>query len=170
MKIGKIYLLTNKINGKQYVGQTISKNSYGHGTAIQHAFNKYGKDSFNVDIIEDCVPYEKLDELEVKYIRDYNTISPNGYNLEFGGNPGKIISEESKKKISKSCKGRIPWNKGKKQADDQKLAHSQKMKGRTPWNKGKKASKEAKEKMSAAAKNRNDLERNEKGQFIKVLG
>lgn len=170
MKTGKIYLLTNKINGKQYIGQTISNNSYGHGTAIRHAFNKYGKDNFNIDIIKDKVPYEKLDELEINFINEYNTLSPNGYNLESGGNPGKILSEESKEKISESCKGRIPWNKGKKQSDEQKLAHSQKMKGRTPWNKGKKASKETKEKMAIAAKNRTDLARNKKGQFIKALG
>lgn len=156
------------INDKQYVGQTIRNKSFGHGVAIRSAYKKYGKTNFKVEIIEDGVPYDKLDDLETKYIVEYNTFCPNGYNMESGGNPGKIISEESRAKISNSCKGRTPWNKGKKQSEEQRLAHSKKMKGRTPWNKGKTGiSEETREKHAIASKNRTDLERNEKGQFVK---
>ena len=51
-------------------------------------------------------------------------------------------SEEKKKKISESCKGRIAWNKGKHgiYSKETLQSNSEKHKGRPAWNKGKKLS------------------------------
>ena len=89
-----IYLITNLVNGKQYVGQSIgiahrwiehknSKENY----PISKAIRKYGKDNFKFEIIENCLPKD-LDEKEKYYIKKYNTITPNGYNITYGGNQG----------------------------------------------------------------------------------
>ena len=92
--MGYIYLITNKINGKQYIGQTIRddintrwkqhKNNKSANMPISHAYNKYGIENFKFQIIcicfdEDCNKFEK------EYIQKFNTISPNGYNLREGG-------------------------------------------------------------------------------------
>ena len=89
-----IYLITNLINGKQYVGQSIgiahrwvqhknSKEDY----PISKAIRKYGKDNFKFEIIENCLPKD-LDKKEKYYIKKYNTVIPNGYNITYGGNQG----------------------------------------------------------------------------------
>lgn len=51
---------------------------------MSRAIRKYGKESFNRTILEEC-PIEQLNEREKYYIAKYNTISPNGYNLTAGG-------------------------------------------------------------------------------------
>jgi len=168
MKSGKIYLVTNMLNNKMYIGQTTSNDGKGHGVAIRHAYKKYGKENFTYEILHDNVSLDLLDDLERKYIAEFNTLSPNGYNLESGGNANKTLSEEQKKKQSEVMKGREPWNKGKTGiyseetkrqiiesrkanpnypnayknrkplTEEQRKNHSEKMKGKTPWNKGKK--------------------------------
>ena len=55
----------------------------------------------------------------------------------FPGRKNTDCSEETKKKISNSLKGRIPPNKGKPQSDEAKRKQSESMKGKTPWNKDK---------------------------------
>ena len=55
-------------------------------------------------MISEC-NFEEADELETYYIKEYNTLSPYGYNLESGGNKNKILSEETKKKMSISRMG-----------------------------------------------------------------
>lgn len=67
---------------------------------------------------------EDINELEIKYISEYKTLYPDGMNLTSGGE-SCIISEESRKKMSKSRLGKEPWNKNTKGL----------MKA---WNKGKK--------------------------------
>lgn len=89
-----IYLITNLINGKQYIGQSVgiqhrwvqhknSKENY----PISKAIRRYGRDNFKFEIIENCLP-EELDEKEIYYIKVYNTIIPNGYNVTYGGGQG----------------------------------------------------------------------------------
>ena len=90
-----INLITNLVNGKQYVGQSIHikhrwiqhKNSYNNNYPISKAIQKYGRDNFKFEIIENCLP-EELDEKEIYYIKFYNTIVPNGYNVTYGGEQG----------------------------------------------------------------------------------
>lgn len=103
-----IYKTTNLINQKIYIGQhTKSKDdSYlGSGLLILRAIKKYGKQNFKKEIIKECFSIQELNELEFFYIKRYNSIFPNGYNLRSGGN-NSLLSEEIKEKISKSRKGK----------------------------------------------------------------
>lgn len=143
-----IYLITNKINGKQYVGQTIQPieerwrqhcKDNSNVSLLKYSIRKHGKDNFSIDILYKAESIEDLNEKEEKFINQFNTLSPNGYNLLPGG-LNKKFSEESKKKMSDSHKGSIPWNKGLTVEDPRILALSiksaQAQMGRVPWNKG----------------------------------
>lgn len=103
--IGRIYAIKNIINDKIYIGQTIrtlGERWAGHRcdfmsgrkkTALYLAFNKYGIENFYIELIEDNIPYLMLDEKEIEYIRKYNSVSPNGYNISFGGQSYKTEEE-----------------------------------------------------------------------------
>lgn len=96
MKFGKIYLITNDVNLKVYVGQTIqtlNKRFNGHccysksdrsiNMYIKRAIHKYGRDKFHIQLIEEC-PVNILDEREKYWINFYNSYNT-GYNLTLGG-------------------------------------------------------------------------------------
>ena len=112
-----IYIRTNVINGKQYVGQTsdIKRRDYKfYNTNIYYANeyltedrNKYGLDNFKTDILEETNTREKAWELEEKYIKEYNTKYPNGYNITDGGSgkKGTIVFDKTRKKLSEKLKG-----------------------------------------------------------------
>lgn len=119
-----IYLVTNKINGKQYVGQTtVGRNKVGHGFAITQAYEVHGKHNFTYEKICDAINNRNtLNYLEKFWISVCNTISPNGYNIEAGGSDkgevaqstrqkmsllfkGKKLKEETKQKISQALRG-----------------------------------------------------------------
>lgn len=173
-----IYLLTSP-SGKHYVGQTRQtlserwKNGTGYKScvALNKAIEKYGWEQFEHEILAVCEDADLADELEKKYIQEYNCIVPNGYNIDFGGNANKFMSEETKRKIgeankgkvfseetrtkmSESMKGRIPWNKGKCNVytDEARKAMSEGMKGRPSPRKGVHLSEETRQKLSEAKK------------------
>lgn len=129
-----IYLITNLLNGKQYVGQhRIPKNGedfnryMGKEIAIVNAIRKYGKENFKKEIIEsieDNDAHHYVSEREIYWIKEKNTMYPNGYNLTPGGEGGctketaaKVIatrkrnhsiwhSEETRKKMSIAAKNK----------------------------------------------------------------
>lgn len=126
MDEGEIYLITNTVDKKQYVGQAVLYYSTGakHGTfdrwkqhiwnsnggrykcrLLERAINKYGKDCFTVEVLIKC-NVSMLNLYESRFIEKLNTLAPNGYNLNTGGGNGRRISEDTKKKISESNKGR----------------------------------------------------------------
>lgn len=113
VRVGRIYSLKNKLNGKRYVGQTIQKISkrinqhMRANTVIGCALRKYGKDNFEIEIIEDNVTLENLDALETYFIVYYDCIAPKGYNLNYGGNGRGIVLEETRKKLSEAGKGHL---------------------------------------------------------------
>lgn len=90
---GIIYKITNKLNGKSYIGQTVQKPilrwrahcSRNTDSAIHLAINKYGKENFTFDVICSANSIEDLNALEIDFIRNLNTFAPNGYNLDEGG-------------------------------------------------------------------------------------
>jgi group I intron endonuclease len=141
---GHIYKVTNVVTGKSYIGQTttsIRRRWQGHcskttNSVLHKAIKKYGKEAFQVEMLDAGVDKWDLDQLEIHYIKTLNTMSPRGYNLKEGGASGKL-SEESLKKMAESLKGKPSWNKGKKT-------------GKPSWNKGKKASEEARKNQSLA--------------------
>lgn len=113
-----IYSITNKIDGKKYIGQSVDIESrfFQHkselrsdihsNSHLQHSWNKYGEENFLFEIITECTIVE-LDDLEKYYIDVNNCMDPEfGYNFESGGNKNKIVSEKTRKKISKSLSGR----------------------------------------------------------------
>jgi len=159
-----IYKIENKINGKVYIGQTIwslKKRIHSHlrrdGCRIIHnALHKYEIDNFDISIIDTAETIEELNELEERYIKEYDSLSPNGYNLMTGGGNSRP-SEETKKKISEA-------NKGRHYSKETKLKMSKTAKGRittkearkklSEANKGKSLSEEHKRKLSIAGMGR----------------
>lgn len=106
-----IYCYTNLINNKKYIGQTnnlkrrikqhkddsfTNYNEARYNQLIHQAIRKYGLDNFKIDILEDSIPIELIDKKEKYYIREYNTMVPNGYNLTEGGMANKTAPVPSK--------------------------------------------------------------------------
>lgn len=115
-----IYLITNTVNGKQYVGQTkqelrlrwnlhCTKRS---GTpAVGRAIKKYGRDAFAIRVLSICHTAEQLDDAERYFIDHYGTLAPGGYNLNTGGNPAAALRGVARdpaigRKISKALTGK----------------------------------------------------------------
>jgi len=127
MSNGTIYAATNKINGKVYVGQTVctlgyrrlkhksdanNRKSLGYDSKFYRAIRKYGVDGFNWKILDENVKINLLDEMEKQKIREFDSLN-SGYNSTSGGQKSRgSMSDEVRKKISKSKKGQAPWNKG----------------------------------------------------------
>ena len=93
---GVIYLITNNLNNKKYVGQTTRGfiNRYNEyksqakscNTYVLKSIQKYGIENFNFKIIDTAQTLHELNYKEIKYISTYNTTNRNlGYNIELGG-------------------------------------------------------------------------------------
>jgi hypothetical protein len=104
---GTIYLVTNKLNGKQYVGQTIvANNSVGHGKLMTRAYRKNGKENFEYMPI--CTQIENrntLNFMEKFWIKVMDSRIPNGYNIEHGGSKVDKIADETRAILSVKSKG-----------------------------------------------------------------
>jgi group I intron endonuclease len=97
--------LKNRIS--QYKSQ-IKQSSQRQYYILNHLRKHFDESEFIV--LHEQKEGEDLDILEKYYIKEYNTIAPNGMNLTDGGGSCKI-SDISKEKMSKSRLGKIPWNK-----------------------------------------------------------
>lgn len=133
---GYIYLWTNKINGKQYVGQVVAErlddreleHIRRNEQIIDKAITKYGEENFERKIIDVAFSNEELNKKEIEWISKYDTFN-NGYNRTTGGdfNPmlGKSHSEETKKKLSEisknKCVGELNGMFGKKHSEETKI-------------------------------------------------
>lgn len=103
-----IYKYTNLINGKVYIGQSISPNKRysrhlseakrGSTQVFHEAIRKYGIANFSYEIIDGANSGSELTYKEIHYIHKFNSISPNGYNLELGKK--KHITSIKKQSIS----------------------------------------------------------------------
>lgn len=94
---GKIYIIKNTVNEKCYIGQTVQKlnkrftqhkrlSEVCSNQLIYKAIKKYGAEKFYIELIEDGISSpDELNKKEVEYIKKYNTLKPNGYNLCPGG-------------------------------------------------------------------------------------
>lgn len=106
-----IYKITNTINNKCYIGQSVDverrmnvhkinllNNKHGN-EHMQNSFNKYGIDNFKFELLIEC-SREKLDELEIKYIKEYNSTNRDlGYNISSGGSNGNNFAGKSKEEM-----------------------------------------------------------------------
>jgi group I intron endonuclease len=139
-----VYLTTNLINGKRYIGDhssDIIDDSYlGSGRPyFQNALNEYGKENFKREILEFFNTKEEAFKAQEKYIINYNTLYPNGYNLSPMGGVGfnGCFSDETRKKMSNSRSGNKNGMYNKRHSEDAKRKQSEARKGKEPWNKGK---------------------------------
>lgn len=160
MKWCNIYIITNNINDKVYIGQTwnhFNKRFSEHKrlnsdcSKLENAFIKYGIDNFSVKLLTISHTQEVANYWEIYFINYYDSIN-NGYNIKFGGSYGKH-SNETKQKISNAkigshgnfsskthsqeSKDKMSLaslgnlsNFGKKMSADQKVKISSSMKGR----------------------------------------
>ena len=151
--IGEIYKITNMVNNTVYIGQTrshrLNKNKYrpfGYmGRFRDHihecksnkknvcrylnsAINKYGVENFKCEKLIECA-IDKLDENEIKYIKEFNSLFPNGYNLTAGGKTCKysrlsaddvfvppVVNKIPKENVKRSEYTKMMISKGLKEA------------------------------------------------------
>lgn len=111
-----VYKITNTLNGKAYIGQTINPiedrfrvhcapYSEGKCPALWSAIQAYGKDNFTIETLwsDPSCSREALDSKEIEMIALHGTIAPNGYNIMEGGH-GARHHDESRRKISEAKK------------------------------------------------------------------
>lgn len=117
------YVTTNALNNKKYIGMHSAinvNNSYlGSGVLLKRAIKKYGKEIFKKEVLCVCESKEIAHENEKKYIEQYNSIQPNGYNIHPNGGLGlnDYHTEESLEKMSINRSGKPAWNKGIKHTE-----------------------------------------------------
>jgi hypothetical protein len=131
----QIYKITNLITGLSYIGKDQSDNDryMGSGMLLWNSYRKrFDRDDLDLNkkshhkwvyeqnqihkyyektILHQCEDKDELCELEKHYIKEYNTIRPNGYNIAEGGEGGCLITgytdeekEQWRKKISEATK------------------------------------------------------------------
>lgn len=188
-KYSGIYKITNKLNGKIYVGESVNiylrwnehrcrlRNNYNDSEHLQNAWNKYGEENFEFEVIEKC----KIEELKKREHYWVNLLKSNdrkkGYNIKLTNDEDKyLISDETRLKISIANKGRIHSLERNKKISlskinikrdsltKNKISKTLKEKYKNnniinPMN-GKNQSKETKQKISEKAKNRIRKSRN----------
>lgn len=149
-----IYVITNTINGKQYVGYTSrkvndrwiehvddSKHEYNtmYDSPLQADIRKYGKNCFIHQVLATTEDKELAMQLEDEATTILNTHVPNGYNRIVGYH--REHTEETKKKISEKAKGRTLSEETKRKMSESKS-------GENHPNYGKHLSEETKKKIS----------------------
>lgn len=115
------YITTNILNGKQYVGMhssdNVDDNYLGSGNELKRALIKYGRENFKRTVLCICSSINEAFKNETKYIKQYNTLHPNGYNLSPAGGllmPGcftdkmrEMLIERNKKPISEETRNKM---------------------------------------------------------------
>lgn len=130
---GIIYMTINLINSKIYIGQTVvntyNDDYFGSGLYLGNAIKKYGKESFSRRTMCWCESQKELNRLEPYYIKFLDATNHNvGYNIakhasHFNSYSGRTeqkisksrmgmkVSEETKRKISRSLKNSAKFQK-----------------------------------------------------------
>lgn len=99
---GTIYLITNTLTNKQYVGLTIQSierrwqyhleqanaSKIKNENSLHASIRKYGADKFTITQIDSGVANRDLEAKEIEWIKKLNTLIPNGYNISTGGTSG----------------------------------------------------------------------------------
>lgn len=148
---GFIYLTTNNVNGKIYIGQhEFVKSARVNATYIgsggkhfKHAVEKYGRENFSRKILKVCYSIEEMNEMEEYYIKKYDATNPDvGYNLLPGApyllNPSKLESVKKAKSERFSGEGNPMYGKrGEDNPNFGKKRTCKKTQGENHWNYGK---------------------------------
>lgn len=129
-----IYFITNTINNRCYIGSShnLSKRKYEHfrtlskGTHsnnhLQHAYDKYGKDAFTFEVIEE-IPSQHLVKVENEYLKLVKRLPTWYYNTSLYAQvamKGRKHSTASKQKMSLAKMGRMGVFKGKNHTEEAK--------------------------------------------------
>lgn len=153
-----IYKITNILNNKAYIGQTMRNlktrraehlrtalNSpwIKHPTPLHKDIKEFGSASFEWEILEVCTSCDHMNERERFYIKLLNTMTPNGYNQTIGGAVDESMSEGVRNKIADAM---IKQH----QNPEYRARVYPKLKGKIPPNKGIPMSEEQKAKVGAA--------------------
>ena len=123
---GYVYLTTNTVNNKKYIGRCKSSifkgtDYLGSGLILTEAVKKYGKENFIVEMIDTAESDVELNQKEEYYIDLYNAVKDsNYYNLRRGGSrgPGGPMfknhkhSAKTRQKMSEARKGKNNSNYG----------------------------------------------------------
>ena len=162
-KYNYVYITTNKINGKFYIGKHSTDNLndkyLGSGIKLNNAIKKYGKENFKKRILCFCESEEQAFEVEKFLVTEYIVSREDCYNLHIGGDGGKMSDETNKKHsiyMKEYYKTHNTWNKGKKDvysedtlkkmsdahkgkhlSEEHKKHQSESLKGHRSWSKGK---------------------------------
>lgn len=170
---GTIYLVTNKLNGKQYVGQTVvARNRVGHGNLIRQAYKKHGYRNFTYELICGGIDDRPtLNYVERFWISVIDSKAPNGYNIENGGSSKGKVSEETKEKLRLAATGY-------KHTEEAKAKIREAMKHRSPEtlakisaaNKGRVVSDELKARIAAGNLGKKRSEETRKNMSIAFTG
>lgn len=137
-----IYSITNIINNKKYIGQSVNikcrlrnhkwelRHNKHFNDHLQKSFNKYGEGCFVFDVVCKCKE-DELDELEKYYISYYNCMNPEyGYNATNGGNLNKHLSDETIQKMRDVRGGENSGMWGKRHTEETKAIMRKKALGR----------------------------------------
>lgn len=164
-ELWRAYGWRNIYTNKWYVGKTkkflqhrAGKNLSGYrkSTVFNEAIKEYGPDAFEENILGLYLTEEEAMEAERRFIKEKNSIYPNGYNLEGGGRKGKEVHEITKEKMGERERGENHYLYGKHLSEETKKKVSDSRKGQHP-------SEEARRRMSDSRKGRhwfNDGTRN----------
>lgn len=137
-KLYKVYIHTNKINGKKYVGITCRdvnlRWQYGKGYInnehFYRAICKYGWDNFSHEIIADGLSKDDACDMEIALIAQLKTQDCNfGYNITAGGEHANV-TEATKQKISKANTGRVVTKETRDKLSKLRLGKPSKLAGR----------------------------------------
>ncbi len=94
------YRTTNLVNGRYYLGMhstnRIDDGYLGSGKRLYYELNKYGRDSFKFEILEEFNSREQLVQAEINLITEHDIKNPNCLNLKQGGSGG--FTDENRKK------------------------------------------------------------------------
>lgn len=167
---GFIYITTNLINGKKYIGQKMFRKEWktylGSGVSLKLSFKKYGKEKFLREIIAIVYSKDELNEIEIKFIKEYNAVkSKLYYNIAEGGKVGSTIAGLSEEKLKERSRKMSLAFKGMKLSPERikklsechiGLKHIKESKLKiSESNKGKIVSDETRRKISLVRKNNN---------------
>lgn len=182
---GKVYIgATSNLRDRRQHHDWDLRNHKHSNKEMQEDYDK-NPDAFRFDVLEYCDP-DFLTGLERKYILEYDSMNPNyGYNRESGGNKGKTISgetrniwsshrsnggagmygkhhtEESKRRISETQKGKVISEETRKKISVAKTGKQPTLETRKKWSEQRKGRKLSPDHIAAIVSSRKGFKHSE---------
>lgn len=169
-----IYKITCRATNKVYIGQSFDiehrwvehrsdlKRGAHHSFHLQRAWDKYGKDVFEFEVLETCAAkVAHLEERERYWMQNHRSLDRRyGFNIAEGMNTYQGLPAERKaqliEKLRRALSGERNPNFGKRMSDDQRRRLSLACIGRPSPNRGKPVPQEMRERISAALSGTNN--------------